>query len=101
MKIKNISNKIVSIGSKIVMPDDVVTLTEEVGNLPSVQILIKKGIFSDMSKPTAEDVEFEARVQEAAMKLFEEQKNQEAEEKPKRGRKKAAKEEVAEEATEE
>lgn len=43
MELKNISEKVISVGSKVVMPDHSITITEKRAATPSIKALIKQG----------------------------------------------------------
>lgn len=50
MELKNISEKVISVGSEIVMPDKVIDITEERAAAPSIKALIKQGYVSVTKK---------------------------------------------------
>lgn len=43
MELKNISEKVISIGETVVMPDHVITISEEQAATPSIKALIRQG----------------------------------------------------------
>lgn len=53
MELKNISEKVISVGSEVVMPDKSITITEERAAAPSIKALIKQGYVSVTKKSSA------------------------------------------------
>lgn len=73
MELKNISEKVISIGTTVVMPDKSVTISEKQAFLPSIKALIKQGYVSVKKKSSttgkdkqAEDVPAPAESPEAS-----------------------------------
>lgn len=53
MELKNISEKVISIGSTVVMPDHITEITAEQATAPSIKALIKHGYVSVTEKSSA------------------------------------------------
>lgn len=53
MELKNISEKVISIGSTVVMPDHITEITTEQATTPSIKALIKQGYVSVTEKSSA------------------------------------------------
>ncbi len=53
MKLKNISEKVISIGSSVIMPDGVITIAKERTETPAINALIKQGFVSVENESSA------------------------------------------------
>ncbi len=53
MKLKNTSEKVISIGSSVVMPDGVITIAKERAEAPAIKALIKQGFVSVENESSA------------------------------------------------
>lgn len=95
MKLKNISQKVISIGSIVLMPDKDIPITAQKAKLPSIKALIKAGFLSiDDSEEKLEAAKKEAA--EAARKQAEADAAKKAEEEAvQKEKEEAAKKEAA------
>lgn len=95
MKLKNISQKVISIGSTVLMPDKDIPITAKKAKLPSIKALIKAGFLSiDDSEEKLEAAKKEAA--EAARKQAEADAAKKAEEEAAlKAKEEAAKKEAA------
>ena len=95
MKLKNISQKVISIGSIVLMPDKDIPITAQRAKLPSIKALIKAGFLSiDDSEEKLEAAKKEAA--EAARKQAEADAAKKAEEEAAlKAKEEAAKKEAA------
>ena len=95
MKLKNISQKVISIGSIVLMPDKDIPITAQKAKLPSIKALIKAGFLSiDDSEEKLEAAKKEAA--EAARKQAEADAAKKAEEEAAlKAKEEAAKKEAA------
>lgn len=50
MELKNISEKVINIGTTVVMPDKSITISEKQASLPSIKALAKQGYISVKKK---------------------------------------------------
>lgn len=57
MELKNISQKVISIGSMAVLPDDVIDISEQQAEQPSIKAFIKRGYVSVSKKSCAASTE--------------------------------------------
>lgn len=60
MKLKNTSEKVISIGSTVVMPDGVITITKEQSETPAIKAFVKQGFVSVEDESPAADKEQKA-----------------------------------------
>lgn len=75
MKLKNISQKVISIGSIVLMPDKDIPITAQRAKLPSIKALIKAGFLSiDDSEEKLAAAKKEAADKKKAEKAAAEQK---------------------------
>lgn len=61
MELKNISQKVISIGSIAVLPDDVIDISEQQAEQPSIKAFIKLGYVSVSKKSCAASTEKQTR----------------------------------------
>ncbi len=61
MELKNISQKVISIGSMSVLPDDVIDISEQQAEQPSIKAFIKLGYVSVSKKSCAASTEKQTR----------------------------------------
>ena len=68
MKVKNISNKIVHIGTTTILPDSEAIVSDEIGNSSPVRAIVELGIITVMETQPVEASTEETAVEEPAKK---------------------------------
>lgn len=66
MKLVNISSKIISIGDKVVMPDDEMTCNKAIAETPAIKAFVKKGLLRIDDGDDKAKAEAEAKAKEEA-----------------------------------